>query len=174
MGHILLAATLTASVSADGKSGVPANLKPGAFQSIVEMMWQASPTFKRQCLRIAAQKTLTVRLRAESNRGPGSPRARTEFSRRDGVLTRADVVVSDLRDRVELIGHEFEHIIEQIEGVRLRETACVGTNTVTSVFESCRAMEIGRRIAREIEESAKTRTHREGRYQCVKGELYES
>ena len=37
------------------------------------------------------------------------------------LLTRADIVFFDARDAVELIAHEMEHIIQQIDGVRPRE-----------------------------------------------------
>ncbi|SRR6266542_492473 len=142
-----------ASAGLEEGNGLPTNLKGGPFQSTLEIMWRTSPTFRRQCLRIAAEPALTVRLRAEAGQKPGSPRARTEFSRRGGALTLADVVISDARDRIELIAHELEHVIEQIEGLRLRESSCAVDNYRTSSHESCRAIDAGRRIAREVEEA---------------------
>lgn len=155
MWHMVLAAALTtfASGGLDARTGLPPNVKGGPFRATLEQMWRTSATFRLQCAKIAAQRTLTVRLRGERASGPGSPRARTEFSRRDGVLTVADVVISDARDRIELIGHEFEHVIEQIQGVRLSEGHCGLLNVPTSATESCRAIEAGRRIAREVEET---------------------
>jgi hypothetical protein len=153
MGYIVLAAVLMAGGLAgfDEGTGVPANLKGGLFQSTLQTMWMRSPMFRRQCARIATERTLTVQLRAEGTPRPGSPRARTEFSRRHGALTRADIVISDARDRVELIAHELEHVIEQIEGVRIAEQRCAPDGFVTSVHESCRAIEVGQRIAREVQ-----------------------
>jgi len=157
MWHLVLALVLTtiAPAGVDDGAGVPANVKGGPFQATLETMWRTSPAFRQQCSRIAAQQMLTVRLRAEPAPKPGSPRARTEFSRRHGVLTLADVVISDARDRVELIGHEMEHVIEQIEGLRLLERRCAANNYVTSAHESCRAIDAGRRIAREVAVTAR-------------------
>jgi hypothetical protein len=157
MGHIVLAVVLAtfAPSGLEEGTGLPANLKGGPFQATLEIMWRTSATFRAQCARIAMERALTVQLRAEGAPRPGSARARTEFSRRNGVLTRADIVIADARDRVELIGHELEHVVEQIEGVRLGERRCSEDGFVTSVHESCRAMEAGRRIAREVLEAGR-------------------
>src|SRR4051812_6071672 len=105
MGHLILATVLVTFALSPGaeKAGVPANIHGGPFQSTLAMMWKTSPTFRAQCARIALEETMTVRLRAEGTPRVGSPRARTEFSRRNGTLIVADIVISDARDRIELI-----------------------------------------------------------------------
>jgi len=133
-------------------AGPPANLKAGAFQATVELMWRASPTFRNQCTRLAATPGLQVFVRAEIQRVLPSARAHTEISRTRGILTHADVVLLDTRNVIELIAHELEHIVEQIEHVQLNETVCDGHRPVAA-SESCRAIEIGRRVAKEVEES---------------------
>ena len=163
MGFIALAVVLTtlAPVGVEDPPGLPANVTGGPFQSTLEIMWRASPTFRQQCSRIAAQPNLAVHLRSEPARGPALLRARTELSRRDGVLILAEVVIVDLRGQIELIGHEVEHVIEQLEGLELRETTCDAHEYRTSAHESCRAIEAGRRIAHEVEEQRR----RDGRRQ---------
>jgi hypothetical protein len=133
-------------------TGPPANLKAGAFQTTVDLMWRASPTFRNQCGRLAARPGLRVLVRAEMPQVFPSVRARTEISRAQGTLISADVVLLDTRNVIELIAHELEHIVEQIEHVHLSETVCDG-GWLVSASESCRAIEIGRRVAREVEES---------------------
>lgn len=149
--------TIPAAVSAQGPSsstGLPPNLDAGAFRSTIELMWRASPTFRDQCGRLAAKPRLHVMVRSDSSRPLPVVRARTEISRVRGTLTHADIVVSDARDAIELIAHEVEHVIEQIEGVRPGDAVCHGNRPVRA-GESCRAIEIGRRVAAEVEESRK-------------------
>jgi hypothetical protein len=57
----------------------------------------------------------------------------------------------------ELIGHEFEHLVEQIEGIDLRALASrrgagVSVNEI-GAFETDRAQKAGRLVADEFEES---------------------
>jgi hypothetical protein len=57
------------------------------------------------------------------------------------------------RDLVELIAHEFEHIIEQIDGVDLPRYSKQGLTGVTpgsgEHFETARAIAVGRRVSAE-------------------------
>ena len=69
-------------------------------------------------------------------------------------LTHADIVVFDARDAVELIAHEMEHIIEQIDGAQLREAVCGSHHMFVTDRESCRAIEIGKRVADEVASEA--------------------
>jgi len=158
MGHLLLAALLTglAPTGLEAGMGLPSNLKGGPFQVALEQMWKGSATFRDQCARIARHRTLIVRLRAESGFWPES-RARTDFFRHEGALLRADIIISisAARDQIELIGHELEHVVEQIEGVRTGESRCAARTNGTGALESCRAIEAGRRIAREVEEAGR-------------------
>jgi Tol biopolymer transport system component len=134
-------------------NSLPSNLKAGVFQPVVEKMWQASPTFRRQCERLAAERSLTVRLRAEGFHASTATRARTEISRTGASLTFADVVVLDSRDAIELIAHEIEHLIEQIDGVQLTRDGCGGGGSREGPSETCRAIEAGRQVAREVSEA---------------------
>jgi hypothetical protein len=154
--RVLLALTIPVTTFAQNPSdiggGPPPNLNSGAFQSTVELMWRASPTFRGQCARLAPKPRLRVVVRSDSSRPVPVVRAHTEITRIHGTVTHANVVISDGRDAVELIAHEMEHIMEQIDGLRLEEAVCVGNRPVRA-GESCRAIEIGRRVAKEVEES---------------------
>ena len=117
-----------------------------------------SPTFRRQLIRIAAEPRLTVHVEVLPERSIPGARAVTRLVRRDGMLT-ARIEVSALDDVVELIAHEIEHVIEQIDGVDLATYAGLpgtGVHTVGAggiAFETVRASRIGENVAREVRAS---------------------
>jgi len=117
-----------------------------------------SPTFRRQLIRIAAEPRLTVHVEVLPERSIPGARAVTRLVRRDGMLT-ARIEVSALDDVVELIAHEIEHVIEQIDGVDLATYAGLpgtGVHTVAAggiAFETVRASRIGENVAREVRAS---------------------
>lgn len=117
---------------------------------IVERMAQ-SATLMRQCRAIA--RTPGVRITLDSSRRfIGPDRARTSFARDDGRLW-AVISIPMTRDFVELLAHELEHVLEQIEGVDLRQRAQARESGVRevapNVFETTRALEAGRAAQRE-------------------------
>jgi hypothetical protein len=135
---------------------LPQNLKvPPTYQGYVESMLRRSPTFRRQCLRLANASWLTVVLQPFPARQSESVRARTDFSMdRDGRRT-ATMAIGALDDQVELIAHELEHVIEQLDGVDLRARATLPATGVSSwnddaVFETTRAIRTGRAVAEEV------------------------
>ena len=136
-------------------SGPPANLKAGAFHSLVAGMWRDSPTFKRQCLRLAAEPTLTVTLSFDAL-GRSSARAATWMSFKSGALRRANVVLFSIADATELIAHEIEHVIEQLDGIALTGE-CGRITGHSGRIETCRAAEAGKQVASEVEQARRTR-----------------
>ena len=129
-------------------TGPPPNLQSGVFRSVVHTMWQASPTFKQQCRRLAMAPGLVVRLLVDSSRGHSNLRAWTEMSRRDGALSNARVVILSPPDSTELIAHEIEHVIEQLDGVDVRDRRSSTTTHAAGVaYESDRAAHVGRVVA---------------------------
>ena len=113
---------------------------------------QSSPTFNGQCRRLAAAPRLKVVLRLEAPQRRPSFAARTVLERRDGVLVAAHVFLSLTPDAVELIAHEVEHVLEQLDGVDLEAQAGSGNvwKRDDGAFETRRATEVGRRVAREV------------------------
>jgi TolB protein len=132
--------------------GLPPNLEADqVFQVFLDSMWQSSSTFRRQVSRLAG--TVSVRVLPEDlPRRPSSSRARTVLGHQDGSLVSARVYLKPSLDAVELIAHELEHILEQLDGVDLQAQAGNGVvwKAGDGAFETRRAIEAGRRVAREI------------------------
>ena len=153
----LALSTSVATVGAQvGAPAPPSNLKAGHFQSVVNGMWRDSATFREQCERLGAQPGLIVTVSADMPRPGASTRAKTTILRR-GRKMFAEIVLQSPYDHVELIAHEIEHVIELLDGVKLRTTACEGSRNPPGVYESCRAVEAGRRVEREVEEARAVR-----------------
>jgi Tol biopolymer transport system component len=157
VGVVLLATELLGPLTAsqgeaDGDPVRPRNLVVAPpLQPVFERLWEASPTFRRQCARIAAARSLTVRVLPEDRPKQPSILARSALTFRGASLTSADVYVDPTPDAPQLLAHEFEHILEQLDGVNLAEQ--VGNGAVWSAnnhFETQRAAEAGWRAAREL------------------------
>ena len=103
------------------------------LKPVVADMCRRAPTFRRQVVRLAEQPELVITLEPGAFPIDGRTRASTEIARVDGGLRRAEVLVrpGDSLAVVELIGHEFEHILEQLDGVDL--AAWVGRSGVHRV-----------------------------------------
>jgi hypothetical protein len=141
---------------ARGTPSVPGNVEiPESLRSTVALMLRHSSTFRRQCSRIARASDLAVVVQ----RGllPASARegAVTRMVRRADGRLEADVLIDSLGDSVVLVAHEFEHILEQLDGVDL---AAMAARTATGVsehglngqFETERAAAAGHRVAQEV------------------------
>ncbi len=65
---------------------------------------------------------------------------------------------AELSDLIELIAHEVEHIIEQLDGLDLARLARLAPVTVWATgdqrFETQRATQMGRLVAAEVEARA--------------------
>ena len=125
---------------------------PAAFADFVEDMLRSSPTFRAQCSRIAREASLRVVVR-KSLLAPAQAAITRLIRRSDGYLD-AEVELGAFGDVVLLVAHEFEHIIEQLDGVDLTSMAArpgtgVRTDPRTGQFETDRAIVVGRLVARE-------------------------
>jgi hypothetical protein len=136
--------------------GEKATLPPNLILSrhakpLVEKVWRHSPTFRLQCERIAQAQWLRVKLIfAPKTSAPGKYRALTVINKRSGL---ARVEIYTPNDYVELIGHEFEHVLEQIEGLDLASLAEEkGGQTfrhADGAFETARALRAGCQVKAE-------------------------
>jgi len=130
------------------------NLKASAaYQSLVDAMLVRSPTFRRQCARIAAAPYLSVIIRSDPPVGTRA-RALTEIQRLSGGRVEAFVKVGFSAETGELIAHEIEHILEQLDGVDLPVKARLRGSGVRRLaeleaYETTRAIVTGQRVARE-------------------------
>jgi YD repeat-containing protein len=137
---------------------LPPNLDVSAlYRPLVEAMLRDSPTFRRQCLRIAAEPGLTVQLRVDPPPRRSTHRATTRLSRdAQGNLTAAVIAIGPLEDTQELIAHEFEHVIEQLDGVDLAARAALPHSGVIltgprgAVYETTRAQRMGLKVVSEL------------------------
>jgi hypothetical protein len=125
------------------------------YQRYVETLADRSPTFRRQCLRLAAAPWLTVTLAPLAMRPVESMRARTQFVVSPGNRRMALIEIGTLDDQFELIAHEIEHVIEQLDGVDLRTRARLPSSGVRRCdngvsFETVRAIRAGRLAALEV------------------------
>jgi len=92
-------------------------------------------------------------MREAGARGDRPYSARTVLRRHEfGALTATVELYAPL-DPPEIISHEFEHLIERIEGTNLRLLSLVAgsgvTQTVDGSYETRRAVIAGRRVAQE-------------------------
>ena len=137
-------------------AAIPRNVSVAdTYEATLRTMLERSGTFRQQCRRIGRARGLVVRLR----RGFPHERARNEAAyttviRRAGGDLEATVLLGD-GDPVELIAHEFEHILEQLDDVDLaamgsRPGTGVSLNTAMGRFETVRAIAAGRRVGVEV------------------------
>lgn len=118
--------------------------------------WQ-SPTIDSQWRTI--ESTPRVHVAIVLARDPLEPRtrARTAIRRYSSGLLHAVVELPAGDDYVELIAHELEHVIEQIEGVDLKALAAAGVEAVqrpSGSFETKRAQRAGVAAAAEAAAAA--------------------
>jgi hypothetical protein len=132
---------------------LPANLiLPDVVRPLVMSMWRQSPTFRRQCSRLAERPEIVVRVALVV--GIRDAWARVHVATTAGRAT-ATVQVEFRRPDlyVELIAHELEHVLERVDGTDLRLLARQRVDGVVSMqgeYETARARSVGRTVAREV------------------------
>ena len=147
-----------ATVSADSSVVVPqpANIRVDPMlQPVVDALLAKSPTLRRQWRTIAATTIVRVSIVSSSVlRETTNARARTEVSRYAFGAIRAIVELPTVVDITELLPHELEHILEQIEGVNLpalAKTRATGvTEVARGVYETDRARTAGLMALQEV------------------------
>lgn len=140
------------------RGDIPPNMQVSVvYRQLVVDMLSRSPTFRRQMLRIAAATRLTVCLQPALPSWLQGVRAKTEFSRDSRGSLSANIEIVPLDNDVELIAHELEHVVEQLDGVDLAAKAgqpssgVRATGDMGGLFETTRAVRIGLQVAREVE-----------------------
>jgi hypothetical protein len=133
-----------------------------AFLGVVVDLCRRSPTFRRQVARLSDADGLTVTVKRAAAPSTALWRAQTVITRVGGQVQVAEVQIppGDGRLVAELIAHEFEHILEQLDGVDLKRWLgrCgvhrVGANREDSPIETERAHQVGRLVAGEYASAA--------------------
>ena len=111
-----------------------------------------SPTLQRQCEVIANSPHVRIAMRYANNL-PWYCHARATISRQAAQL-RVVILVPVSAELPQLLAHEFEHVVEAIEGVDLAARARIKGSgvieVVQGVFETARAKRIGRQAELEL------------------------
>jgi hypothetical protein len=149
------------SAAYDGVGLAPNLIVTSLYETVVASMLERSPTFRRQSARIAQASELTIEVRSEP-RGAKSTLAWTTILRHaESRELRAIVHIVPGTSAVELIAHEIEHVIEQLDGVNLRHKASLRATGVRvcacgdgEMFETRRAIAVGRQVFREVQETS--------------------
>jgi len=135
-----------------GKALLPSNLiLSKQEQPLVERIWRRSPTFRLQCERLSQAQWLKVKLSLAVRSAPTERYlGRTFVNKREGV---ARIEIYTVEDYVQMVGHELEHVLEQIEGVDIATLAAEGGDLARrhadGSFETARALKAGRKVQAE-------------------------
>jgi hypothetical protein len=141
---------------------LPPNISaPEPIKRVLCVMLKRSPSFRQQCYLIGEAHHLQITIRIVVGVPGSNCRARSEVTRYSaGRIMFQTLLVAARRDTVEVIAHEFEHALEQIEGIDLKSLARIAGKGVYRLgdgsFETERAMKAGQRIAQEFYQAAKT------------------
>jgi hypothetical protein len=126
----------------------------------VDSAWDDSATFRHQCRTLGAARA-TVVVTAASPWELDRAAARIAVSAEGTVFARVRVRLGRDGNIVELIAHEIEHVLERVEGINLLMEWRRGRSNVRllsgGAFETGRAIDVGRRVAREVHETARRR-----------------
>ena len=141
---------------------LPSNITAGsAGRALVLAVARLSETFREQCALVARAPHLKVVIHVVGRVPSSTARATTEIRRNARHALTAIIQVPVSVDSAELLGHEFEHVVEQLHGVCLRtlvdQVDSGVTRTAGGGYETARAKAAGRRVAAEV---AAARHHR--------------
>jgi len=135
-------------------SGLPRNLVVhGVVQPLVTSMWRLSPTFRRQCARLAEHPEILVYIELRLGMSNGRASALVEGSRGSHHVA-VEIESSKPELYVEHIAHELEHALEAVDGTDLPRLARQRVDGVRNLgrqhYETARAQSVGRTVAREV------------------------
>jgi hypothetical protein len=126
---------------------------PGPMRPIVEQMYRASPTFRRQWAQLAAASVL-LHITLDHERIPDGSLARSVIRRKRHLRIHIHLRGADPHAPRHL-AHEIEHALEQLDDVDLEYAAAhrlhgVSQRSHSHTFETRRAIAIGRQVAAEV------------------------
>lgn len=121
-----------------------------------ERGWEQSETLRRQCEELAELRAV-VNLRWGAKDSEAHARAQLAF--RDGVVVATLAVPPDAQV-IELIAHEFQHVIEMGRGLDFEaEAKRPGSGVYRAFwgFETEAAVDAGRQVAKELRDARRRR-----------------
>ena len=146
----------------DDRQPTPNIVVTPVYQAVIARMLERSATFRGQWARLARASHLAITLRCELRGGANADAWTTITRGQDGRIREITIAIVAGSRTAELIAHEFEHIVEQLDGVDLRHKAGMRTSGVrtcdcgnTEMFETERAIAIGQQVAREVLEPSR-------------------
>lgn len=132
----------------------PRSLKVEAnLRTTIEQMRASSETFRAQCARLDSEDRVVVLLRLDPSLSKVRFRARSTIKRYSSGLLVATVSVAPASDQAEWIAHEFEHVLEMLDGgypaADVRQQRHGYTTSADGMIESARAIAAGRAVLHE-------------------------
>lgn len=134
------------------------------FTPVLQHLLAQSPTFRAQSARIAGARLLRVVIDPVMRSRAGCfSSARTTFRRYATGVAIAWVEIPvplTIIEYGELLGHEFEHILEQLDDVDLGSLAAAGgsaTLLADGAYETVRARSVGLAVSRELDTAPEMR-----------------
>ena len=126
------------------------------LEPIVRSWLRHSPTLRQQCRQLAAAPRLRATVRVAVRPAGTTARAYTTFRQNRAGDISAEIEIRSAPDMTELLAHELEHVLEQVEGIDLQTLANSGAARRLSdgAFETARAMQAGHRVAAEVVDNA--------------------
>jgi hypothetical protein len=129
------------------------SMVPSAIGPLVEQIWLASPTFRRQCARLV-QAAVPIAIYLDHPLERTGTNATSVITRAQGLRATVHLRPGD-RGIVEYLAHEIEHVLEQIDDVDLPLAVSNGVHGASEMrrsgsFETRRAVAIGQLVAREF------------------------
>jgi hypothetical protein len=145
---------LIATAVCSSGAGLPATIRlPPEIHKRIDTMLQRSPTFRQQCRRLAETPWLHVLVRMSVELDGGSVRARSTIKRPQPRMLLAWVDLSPSSDPALWLSHEFEHLLEQIDGIdvlKLLDNPLHAWTVRGGMFETRRAIRAGQAVAEEV------------------------
>jgi len=126
-------------------------VEPG-LEPMVRWTLEHSPTFRQQCRILEAAPAVSATVRVTSQTPGATERALSIVRRNAAGAIDAAIEIRNATDVAELLGHEFEHVIEQLDGVNLArlEPAGEARRLDDGAFETRRAIAAGQRVLGEV------------------------
>ena len=155
--HVVLLLMVVGVPRAAFAQEIPPNVDAGVFAADMTALIGRSDTFRAQCDRLAAARHVRVKIVIAASLD--GARGQTTIRRLSSGAIRADVEILFGENYRELLAHEFEHILEQVDGVDLRHEAAEGRAWLLpgGAFETRRAHATGIQVRNESEPSEATR-----------------
>ena len=131
----------------------PESTVPAMCHSMLDDMWRASATFRRQWTRVAASQ-VRIAIAFDKSAVNDSVHAQSEITLKPDLRVRVSLRIVD-QAAPEYLAHELEHVLEQLDEVDLAQAEASKVHGVSAkgrppVFETRRAIVVGKLVAAEV------------------------